>query len=345
MSDVLSVLFQHMDQVAMRHDGDDQYTILNQFQPWFAELWPKAYAQPKLSLRGVSDFLDNFLYDAAMHWQAKSDETLKSGPFIQPGSNDQEYPLEATAMTVDGVRILILVNLGDSYRENLELMQAARENLLTQETLEVEVSRRTQEIRDREAEIAGRLIYAAGFRDEETGAHIQRIGLYAAHLAKALGLSQTEVDDIRTAAPMHDIGKIGIADEILKKPGRLTPEEFTIMKGHSSIGAEILGGSNIRMIQMAADIAGNHHEFWQGGGYPRGIKGEQIPMPARIVSVVDVYDALVHKRVYKDAIPEDQSLEMMGKLVGLQFDPTVFELFLQNMDTLREIRMSIKDEE
>ncbi len=343
---VQNFIFERMNLVALKHVEDDQFEVLTPPGQWFAELWPAAYKRGPLSLRGPSPFLDNFLHDAGYHWTGETPEqTLKSGPFLETSPVTEEtYPLEASAFVADDERVLILTNLGDSYQETLNLLQAARENLLSQEALEVEVSKRTQEIRDRESEVAGRLIYAAGFRDEETGSHIRRIGLYAAEMGRALGWSQRDIDDIRMAAPMHDVGKIGIEDAILKKPGKLSEPEFARMKEHASLGREMLSGSDISMIQMASDIAGGHHENWDGSGYPEGLKGDAIPISARIVSIVDVYDALVHKRVYKEAFLEEDAIITMKGMRGKKFDPGLFDLFLENLVTMRMIKDSIVDE-
>ena len=162
-------------------------------------------------------------------------------------------------------------------------------------------------------------------------------------MARAIGWNPLAVDDIEIAAPMHDIGKIGIPDIILKKPGRLTDEEFVIMKTHTTIGHEMLYDSKVSMLRIAAEIAGGHHEYWDGSGYPQGIKGQDIPISARIVAIVDVYDALVHSRVYKSAIQEHVALAMMKELVGIQFDPDLFKVFVENLDEMREIRGRILD--
>ena len=345
MSSLQNQIFASLDIVALRHIDGDRFEVVTPPQSWFVELWPAALKAESLALRGPSPFLDNFLNDAATHWtSSNSAENLKSGPFIEETRLAGNIPLEATAFLSNRERILLITNLGASYQETLALLQAARENLLTQESLEVEVSKRTTEIRAREGEIATRLIYAAGFRDEETGAHIRRIGLYAAEMARALGWSQTAIDDIRVAAPMHDIGKIGIEDEILKKPGKLDEAEFKRMKEHASIGQSMLDGSDIPMILMAADIAGAHHENYDGSGYPLGLSGEQIPMSARIVAIVDVYDALVHKRVYKTAMNEADAIVMMQGMSGSKFDPDLFELFCANLSTMRSIREQLVDE-
>ena len=174
------------------------------------------------------------------------------------------------------------------------------------------VRERTSELRAREEEIALRLVWAAERRDQETGAHIRRIGLYSAALAQKLGWGTHMTDDIRVAATMHDIGKIGIPDEILRKPGKYTDQEYEVMKKHSEIGAEILSGSDVPLLQMAWEIAYCHHEKWDGSGYPRGLAGEQIPESARIVTIADVYDALINERVYRRALPEEEALEIMN---------------------------------
>ncbi len=203
--------------------------------------------------------------------------------------------------------------------------------------LEKEVRDRTKDIRNREEQIALHLISASGYRDEETGQHIKRIGLYSAILAKAIGWSQEMIDYIRVAGPMHDVGKIGIPDEILRKPGKLTPEEFGIIKQHPRIGAQILSDSSIPLLQMAHDIALYHHEKWDGSGYPHGLKKEAIPEAAQIVALVDVYDALSNDRVYRDALPEEKVLSIMAEGKGSHFNPDIFASFLAVLPELREI--------
>lgn len=337
-------LFRHLDIAVLRHEDDDRYVMLSEAPPWFLELWPDGLFAKPFSLRGKSGFLDNFLFDAGQHWHQKDADTLRSGPFMESRENGAEIPLEATAMTADEQRVLILTNLGQEFEDQRNVLQAARENLLTQEQLELEVMRRTSDIRNRELELSTRLIHAAGYRDEETGAHIRRIGLYSVVLARAIGWSGAECTDLEAAAPMHDIGKIGIPDAILKKPGRLTEPEWEIMKQHPTIGGKILGGSEVPMLQIASEIAKGHHENWDGSGYPAGLARKEIPVSARIVAIVDVYDALVHERVYKPAIDDASALEMMRELRGTKFDPGLFDVFMTHLSDIREIRTRVRDE-
>ncbi len=203
--------------------------------------------------------------------------------------------------------------------------------------LEQAVRDRTEDIRNREEQIALRLISASGYRDEETGQHIKRIGLYGAILAKEMGWTQEKVDYMRVAGPMHDVGKIGIPDEILRKPGKLSTEEFEIIKQHPQIGARILEDSDIPLLKMAHDIALYHHEKWDGSGYPHGLKKDAIPEPAQIVALVDVYDALSNDRVYRAALPEEKVLSIMREGKGCHFNPQIFEIFTEILPTFRQI--------
>jgi putative two-component system response regulator len=210
--------------------------------------------------------------------------------------------------------------------------------------LENDVSSRTAEIHHREEEICLRLTAACEYRDEETGSHIRRIGLYASVMAEELGWKKTTVDEIRVAAPMHDIGKIGVPDNILLKQGKLTDAEFEIIKKHTTIGAELLSGSDISLLSMAKDIALSHQEKWDGSGYPHGLKGEAIPESARIVAIIDVYDALVHKRIYRPPLPEEEAMRIITNDKGIHFDPRIFDAFIRVLPKLRQVRMEVQDE-
>nr|WP_241697626.1 HD domain-containing phosphohydrolase [Mariprofundus sp. NF] len=216
--------------------------------------------------------------------------------------------------------------------------------MLSKDELELEVHRRTALIRKGEEELAHRLLDVSNWRDEETGAHIRRIGLYSELIAKALGWSLQDLDDIRLAAPMHDIGKVGIPDYVLLKPGRLDTEERRIMERHAFIGGEMLKSSEIRMIEMAHQIAIGHHEKWNGQGYPNQLAGEAIPISARIVAIVDVYDALSSERIYKPAWPEEKVLELLQNERGAHFDPELIDLFFELLPEIRKIRLQLPDE-
>jgi putative two-component system response regulator len=211
-------------------------------------------------------------------------------------------------------------------------------------TLEAKVREQMQAIRGAHEETILRLLSASRYRDEETGAHIKRTGLYCELLTEVLGWPQEQVQNIRMAAPMHDVGKIGIPDAILQKPGKLTPEEFAVMKTHTVIGARMLEGSGSAILQMAHEIAIAHHERWDGSGYPHGLSGLAIPESARILAIVDVYDALTHRRVYHEAMPEDKALEIMEEARGKHFDPFLFGVFLSILPELRRIAAQNPDE-
>jgi putative two-component system response regulator len=193
--------------------------------------------------------------------------------------------------------------------------------------LEDTVSARTREIKETRLEVIRRLGRAAEYRDNETGMHIIRMSLAAAALGRAVGLSPHDCDIILNASPMHDIGKIGIPDRILLKPGPLDPDEWVVMKRHPAIGAELLSGGSSELMQMAETIAHCHHEKWDGTGYPRGLEGEAIPLAARIVAVCDVFDALLSKRPYKAPWTVEAALAELDKRAGSHFDPALVTLF------------------
>jgi len=187
-------------------------------------------------------------------------------------------------------------------------------------------------------EVLLRLSLAADFKDDDTGVHIIRIGYLAEALALALGEPPAFAHMLRRAAPMHDIGKIGIPDEVLKKPGAYTPEERLVMNRHPEMGAEILGRSRVPLFQMAAEVALGHHERWDGGGYPAGLAGAAIPLSARIVAVVDYMDALTMDRCYRKAFPDKQALRMLTDQRGGAFDPRVVDAFLAQAPALLALR-------
>lgn len=193
------------------------------------------------------------------------------------------------------------------------------------ETLEHRVAERTREVEEAQLEILERLAAAAEFRDDDTGQHTHRVGHLSARLATEIGLSVEQVDLIRRAAPLHDVGKIGIPDSILLKPGRLTQEERRIMQTHATIGAAMLAGGHSALVQMAERIARSHHERWDGAGYPDGHAGERIPIEARIVAVADFLDALTHARPYRAAWSVEETVAKIIAERGAHFDPVVVD--------------------
>jgi putative two-component system response regulator len=202
--------------------------------------------------------------------------------------------------------------------------------------LEAKVRERTRELEAAQIEIIERLARAAEFRDDNTGQHTERVGQMAALIARQLGLPDSQVALIRRAAPLHDVGKIGVPDTILMKLGRLTEDEFAIVRTHTSIGARILSGSHFPILRLAEEIAFNHHERWDGDGYC-GISRDAIPLAGRIVAVADVFDALTQKRPYKSAWPVDEAVAEIDRQRGRQFDPTLVDSFLRVIE--RELQV------
>jgi putative two-component system response regulator len=209
------------------------------------------------------------------------------------------------------------------------------------EVLEQRVRERTADLQENYLETIFAMTRAAEHKDEDTGAHVQRISYYSRELAKILGMDDTFIDNIFFASPMHDVGKIGIPDHILLKPGGFTPDEWEIMKGHAAMGAKILGNSKSPYLKMGAEIALNHHERWDGGGYPDGKKGDDIPLAARIMNICDIYDALRSKRPYKSAFDHEKTMDIIsngdGRTQPEHFDPQIFSAFKQNHATFNDI--------
>lgn len=232
--------------------------------------------------------------------------------------------------------------------------------------LELKVEQRTAELAASRLDIIWRLGKAAEYRDEETGNHVVRVGCYCRVIAEALGAEREFVELLLLTSPLHDIGKIGIPDAVLLKPGPLDEDEWGVMKRHCAIGAEILredpevmnaflawrgghaGGRNAGgrnpILEMASSIALTHHEWWDGTGYPSGLPGEKIPLESRIVALSDAYDALCSERPYKPALPEAEALKVIRNEVGRHFDPRVHAAFEKSIAELRAIRTELRDE-
>ncbi len=253
----------------------------------------------------------------------------------------------------------VLLNFGRVYRlscSNAAMAQQLRDNLaererrlrdvhqalrLTEEQkilLEGVVEQRTRDLRDSQLQIVQRLGRAAEFRDNETGHHILRMSHMAALLARAIGWGPEECELMLHASPMHDLGKIGISDQILLKPGRLTEEERRIMETHTLIGGHILAGSRSDLLELAREIALTHHEKWDGTGYPNGLQGEAIPISGRITALADVFDALTSERPYKKAWSEDEACQYLREQAGKHFDPQLTQRFLGLIPQIREIQ-------
>lgn len=224
-------------------------------------------------------------------------------------------------------------------------LKTAREELENQnEILEQKVTQRTKEIKDTQQETLIRLTNASELRDTDTGLHIKRIQHYTELMALKLGMSKLDSEETGLASTMHDLGKIGIPDNVLLKPGKLTEDEWAIMKTHPIIGAKCLEGSRISMLEKGRIISLTHHERWDGKGYPNGLKGEDIPLEGRIVCIVDVFDALTTNRPYKKAWPVGKAVEVIRDGKGTQFDPNLADVFLENLEEFLKIRDKFSDE-
>lgn len=203
---------------------------------------------------------------------------------------------------------------------------------------------KAEELKLTRLEVVQRLGRAAEYKDNETGMHVLRMSHYSKVLAVAYGFSPEQAETLLHAAPMHDIGKIGIPDNILLKPGKLTDEEFAVMKTHPHIGAEILADGDSELLRIAKSVALTHHEKWDGTGYPQGLSGEAIPIEGRIVAVADVFDALTSKRPYKEAWSVEKTLAFMQEQKGIHFEPRLIDLLVENLDEILTIKAYWKDE-
>lgn len=261
------------------------------------------------------------------------------------GIDDRETAIETLHMGAYGYVTKpfqaneIIINIANALRRR----QLEIENRRHREELEVLVEERTRELFKSREESIHILSKAAEFRDNETAKHTIRMGHFSEQLARLSGLPDAQCRNIKYAAPLHDVGKIGISDTILLKPGKLTAEEFEAIKAHCEIGYRILSESTSDVLILGAEIALNHHEKFDGKGYPRGLSGETIPITGRIAAICDVFDALTSERVYKKAIPPDEALAIMTEGRGSHFDPRLFDHFIEHFSTFVAIRTQFAD--
>jgi len=213
------------------------------------------------------------------------------------------------------------------------------------DVLEVEVQKRTKEIQRTQREVVRRLGRAGEYRDNETGAHVVRMSKSCKLLALSAGLGEQYADLILQASPMHDVGKIGIPDNILLKPGRLTDDERVVMNTHVEIGVDIIGDFESDVLEMARSIAASHHEKWDGSGYPQGTGGEDIPIEGRIAAICDVFDALTSERPYKKAWSLEDAISFLSENAGSHFDPNLTKLFIEIIPQITSLRLEHPDEE
>lgn len=236
------------------------------------------------------------------------------------------------------------IELSARVRNMLTIRRNQKDLANRTEWLAGEVKKATLDIVARERETIVRLSKAAEYRDPETGAHIIRMSHYARLIARHIGLSEEEQDLVQKAAPMHDIGKVGVPDHILLKPGRLEPDELKIMRQHAQIGYEILKDSDSPILRVAAQIALTHHERYDGAGYPHGTKGEDIPIAGRITALADVFDALLSNRPYKKAWDMGRVVELVNNETGKHFDPLCVAALLKDWDAVLEIGLRFRDD-
>ena len=264
---------------------------------------------------------------------------------VEAGANDFiAKPIDKVELRVRMESLLRMKEARDalrSYQSELEEMvrirtealQLAVENLtLLQDSTKIAY-----------LETIHRLAIAAEYKDTETAQHIQRMGLYSGLLAEKVGLHKDEVNIVLHSSPMHDVGKIGIPDAILLKPGKLDAEEWTKMQEHTIIGSRILDSTDSELLQAGSIIALSHHEKWDGSGYPKGLAGEDIPLFGRICAIADVFDALNSKRPYKEAFPLEKTLAIMKEGRGSHFDPKLFDLFMDNLEEALSLSKDLKD--
>jgi PAS domain S-box-containing protein len=331
---------------ALRAGGFDEHSeltldllVIASFDGFFTRVNPAwtrvlGYRQEELLERPFLDFVHPDDREATI--AAAAQQTEAGEPVIRFENRyrhkDGSYRwLEWTSRPSERTQQLIAVARDVTERKQLEEAEQQYKQVLEaavqERTHELEQTNRALE--EARLETLSRLALAAEYRDDQTYEHTERVGYTAALLADRLGLSEHETSLIRQAAPLHDIGKLSVSDTILLKPGKLTEEEFELVKRHTIHGSAILSGSRHEVLRLAEEIARTHHEWWDGSGYPHGLRRTSIPISGRIVAVADVFDALTHERPYKPAWPVEDAVEEIRRFRGSQFDPAVVDAFEQ----------------
>ncbi len=303
----------------------------------------------------------------------------KAGTGLEAIEVMKQYPIDVVITDInmpdmDGIQLLkeirahkqydadfiIITGFGDDYSyENIidmgardfikkpvplnELMVRLK-RVVNERVLLAERNRAYEELKDAYLDTVNRLVLAAEYKDEDTGDHILRMSRFSSFLAKKAGLADEDVENIKYASPMHDVGKIGIPEKILSKKGMLTPEEFDIIKTHTTIGAKILANSKSKILETAKIIALTHHEKWNGKGYPMGLKKREIPIAGRIVALMDTFDALTSRRPYKDPYPMEVAVKIIKDEREKHFDPDLTDIFLRNIDDFLTIKDQIAND-
>lgn len=289
---------------------------------------------------GVDDFLNKPLDKTELTLRVQA--FLKVKKYNDSLSNEKKQ-LELTLSEKENTLVKTLADLKNLSDDKLFLIQLLEDESMKLLSAYRQLKETNIQMRNSNLEIIASLATAAEFRDNETGMHIKRVSNYCALIAKKVGLPDDKCEEILNTSPMHDIGKIGIPDIILLKPGSLTPDEWKIMKTHAYIGYTILNGIKSDIMNTAATIAYTHHEKWNGEGYPRGLKKEEIPLEGRICAIADVFDALTSKRVYKDAFSVEKAVDILKEGRASHFDPDLLDLFIDALDEVVEIKEKYQD--